>query len=108
MQLEFDARYSRYWHRISWAARAKTKHKCVLCGHKATQTHHAVYCDKEGRAIAGREIPGAEVFPLCDRCHEIAHDQKNWVRDNKNPVLGNRNTAKFWKKLRKGWERFQR
>ena len=29
-------------------------------------------------AIAGREITGLHIFPLCTKCHGIAHSKRNW------------------------------
>ena len=100
---EFKARYAENWHQISKRARRLTGGKCILCRKGATSVHHAVYRTKEGKSIAGQEIPGVHVFPLCDRCHKIAHSPQNWEWDRRSPALGNRNTPKFYLELRNGW-----
>lgn len=106
---KYNDRYSDNWLSISHRTRRLTKGKCCFpgCQEKASETHHAVYWDNEG-AIAGREIPGVHVFPLCNYHHatdhrEGAHHSNNWHKDSRNPVLKNRNTPQYYLKLRTGW-----
>lgn len=100
--MSFEDRYAENWRKASYEAKKLTNFKCVLCASNCTETHHALYRDKRGM-IAGREIPGVHIFPLCDRCHSVAHSSKNWRRDPVCPELGNRNTPDFYRKLRFGW-----
>lgn len=65
------------------------------------ETHHAYYFDAGG-AIAGREIPGIDVFPVCAECHKpILHDPTKWfgVAD----PLSRRNMPRVIKTLRANW-----
>ncbi len=101
---EYNQRYAENWANISRQCRALSGGKCCYpgCQEKATESHHAVYRDKEG-LIAGREIPGVHIFPLCDRHHKEAHWPRNWVRSPHSPEFNNRNSPEFYLKLRKGW-----
>lgn len=107
---DYEIRYARNWKEISQFTRQLTHHRCVLCGQRSTLTHHALYRDKQG-AIAGREIPGIHIFPLCDRCHSknygCAHHCFNWRKDPNYPELGNKNTPQFYEQLRQGWHRYR-
>ncbi|MGB3205203.1 MAG: hypothetical protein WBB28_09460 [Crinalium sp.] len=102
----YTIRYAANWSELARQAKRLTAGKCCLCDEPATEVHHALYKDKEG-AIAGREIPGVHVFPLCDRHHSNepggAHHRSNWRRDKYRPELGNKNTPSFYTKLRQGW-----
>lgn len=98
----YEARYAEGWSEISALAKEATGHRCVLCDRKAVETHHALYADGKG-AIAGREIPGVHVFPLCGDCHKEAHSAENWTKDPIEPVTCNCSTERFYKRLRKGW-----
>jgi hypothetical protein len=101
IEVDYSIRYADNWTDISFQAKFLTGYKCVLCHIKCFETHHALYADKLG-SIAGREIPGVHVFPLCARHHKEAHSRKNWIHSS-NPVLGNRNTVSFYLRLRQGW-----
>ncbi|ARV58007.1 hypothetical protein BZZ01_04555 [Nostocales cyanobacterium HT-58-2] len=58
--------------------------------------HHSSY---------GKHELGENWFPLCKRCHTaIAHSPENWKKDKKNPVWGNRNTAEFTERLKRGYK----
>ncbi|MBD2771122.1 hypothetical protein [Iningainema tapete] len=62
-----------------------------------------MYSDSEG-AIAGREVPGIHVFPLCDRHHKIAHLKRYWRKGRTPPpTLDSRNTPEFYETLQQGW-----
>jgi hypothetical protein len=100
---DYSVRYSDNWGEVSYQAKVLTKFRCSYpgCSCKCVETHHAIYSDKQGM-IAGREIPGVHVFPLCDRHHKLAHSRKNWIR-SMNPVSGNRNTSAFYLLLLQGW-----
>lgn len=109
---DYSVRYASNWSAKSRECRALTGGICCYpgCNEPATESHHALYFDKEG-AIAGREVSGVHIFPGCDehvamKCCSLpdnAHNWRNWIRPKKDPVMGNRNTANYYKKLRQGW-----
>ncbi|MEH2393846.1 MAG: hypothetical protein V7K21_20005 [Nostoc sp.] len=101
---DYSVRYADNWTEISRECKRLNRYKCCYlgCRQKAIETHHALYFDKQG-SIAGREIAGVHIFPLCSQHHDEAHCFINWVRSHFNPVLNNRNTARFYKRLRQGW-----
>jgi len=105
-ELDWDKRYSDSWMALTAKARAKVKNHCCLCFKKTgrLECHHVVYSNKKG-AIAGSEMVGVHVFPLCKPCHKIAHNKKNWIYDNTDPVLKNRNTVEFYRTLRKNYQK---
>ncbi|MFN6572436.1 hypothetical protein [Dendronalium sp. ChiSLP03b] len=110
---DYSIRYADNWAEISRECKRLNHYKCCYpsCRRKAAETHHALYLDKSG-AIAGREIAGVHIFPLCGQHHDEAHCKTNWVRCPKglpqashcDPVLSNRNTTRFYLKLRQGWQ----
>ncbi|MBN3946754.1 MAG: hypothetical protein HWQ38_09755 [Nostoc sp. NMS7] len=102
---DYSIRYADNWTEISRECKRLNNYKCCYsgCCQKSTQTHHALYFDKLG-SIAGREIAGVHIFPLCDQHHDEAHSKSNWVRSHSNPVLNNRNTTRFYLNLRQGWQ----
>lgn len=101
--------YAPNWSTISRRTRNMTANRCANCWHRqATETHHMMYIDLLG-AIAGREIPGWHVVPLCQTCHDCkhrrpgsAHHKSVWRYGDRQ--LDNHNTllyrlvlrAKFW------------
>lgn len=95
----YDLRYAPNWNEIRRKALAATDGKCVLCDRDAKEVHHAMYADSRG-AIAGSEVPGVHIFPLCKYHHKQAHSSRNWRFDSGNPLFGNRNTDKFLLRLR--------
>ncbi|MEH1788382.1 MAG: hypothetical protein V7L23_23060 [Nostoc sp.] len=109
---DYSIRYADNWAEISKECKRLNNYKCCYsgCNQKSAETHHALYFDKQG-VIAGREIAGVHIFPLCDQHHDEAHSKINWVRypkglpqaSHSNPVLSNRNTTRFYLKLRQGW-----
>jgi hypothetical protein len=99
---DYSIRYAANWGKTSYDCKARIKFKCCLCSSKATETHHAVYSDAAG-LIAGREIAGVHIFPLCDRHHDEAHKPENWIHHHSNPVAGNRTTASYYSRLLMGW-----
>ena len=84
--------YAGNWSRIAKAARRQTHDRCCWClWRKAVEVHHARYrCVIRGD-LYGKEVPGRDVFPLCDRCHGYLHREAYYLeyRDNMN----NRNTT---------------
>ena len=99
----FPHRYAPNWHSIRTATFQATGGKCTLCRCKARQIHHVRYGIWDGSkwvSTAGKERPLVDVFPLCLKHHKEAHLPQNWVWNSKNPELGNRNQAKFVKRLR--------
>lgn len=95
---QFPNRYAANWRDTRDRTLKMTAHKCVMCGKKATEVHHVRYKDAMG-AIAGRERPLFDVFPLCKKHHEEAHTSWNWVRDRFDPELGNHNREEFVQRL---------
>lgn len=108
-KIDFDNRYSEDWKARSRLCKRATSNRCCLCGKKGRlQSHHAVYCDKKQQAIAGKELPGVHIFPVCQKCHkDKCHSSKNWIQDRKNPALFNRNTIGFYKVLVKGFDHYK-
>jgi len=104
-QPDYGSRYAENWGTISRFTKDTIGGTCCYpgCPESSTETHHALYKDKEG-AIAGREIPGIHVFPLCDQHHKLAHNRRHWRKDPYKPELGNKNTPSFYLLLRKGWQ----
>ncbi|MBP0004244.1 MAG: hypothetical protein J7642_11100 [Cyanobacteria bacterium SBC] len=86
----FQRRYAGGWPTIAAKTRQLALDRCILNPfHKAEAVHHLRYRDIRGK-IAGREIPGWDVVPLCRRCHGIVHRQQYWYRDKRNPASNNR------------------
>lgn len=103
-EIDYSVRYADNWGEISLQAKLLTKYKCCFlnCRSNCVETHHALYSDKLGM-IAGREVPGVHVFPLCQKHHKLAHSKRNWICAM-NPVENNRNTPAFYLQLRMGWD----
>jgi len=108
-QPDWDSRYADNWEQICKIAHQATGDLCCLCWvAPSKQCHHVRYRDKRG-AIKGREVAGRDVFPVCGSvnepgtCHFVAHLKENWIRDKKDPLLGNHNTSAFVKKLKLGY-----
>jgi hypothetical protein len=98
--INWGDRYADNWRQVTRFAHSLTHGRCTLCMiRKSTEVHHCYY--KAGdRALAGGEVPGRDVFPMCEGCHAIAHHPKNWIKDKQDPKLGNHNTETFTNKLR--------
>ncbi|MBW4422287.1 MAG: hypothetical protein KME13_24250 [Myxacorys californica WJT36-NPBG1] len=67
-----DPRYhKRKWKHTAKRTKQLTRNRCCMCGAKAVEVHHAFYGFRLllTLPIAGFEIPGWQLFPLCDRCH---------------------------------------
>jgi hypothetical protein len=88
----YEDRYAKNWMVIQKQAMTATRRTCCYClKRQAAEVHHVHYSDIFG-AIAGREQPGIDVFPLCHSCHhEVAHSQRHWVKNKARPVFGNHN-----------------
>jgi hypothetical protein len=100
---DWEVRYALNYKRVAGLAHIAVKNKCCNClRKKSKQVHHVMYQDKDG-AIAGRELPGVHIFPLCVDCHKRAHLRDVWIRNRQNPVLGHRNTDEFIRKLKVGY-----
>lgn len=98
-QHDYESRYAPNWGVTATKTKKLTNGKCCLCHKPATEVHHARYCDDKGYAIAGREKPLIDVFPLCDEHHDEAHLSENWYQDKENPVLLNRNYPHYYQRL---------
>lgn len=86
---------------IIWA-RQLTNDRCVRCLDEADAVHHAFYgfwlIGVLFLPIAGVELPGRQVFPLCDRRHSnrpgCAYNLKNY-RVSKRSSWRNHNTLAY-------------
>jgi hypothetical protein len=102
-QPDWDSRYADNWRKICAIAHQATGGICCCClVAKSTNVHHLYYRDKRG-AIAGREIAGKSVVPLCSACHDRSHRKDVWVYDRINPLLGNHQRSGWARKLRLGY-----
>lgn len=103
--LNFEKRYAQNWTTdFRRGIHQSVGGVCIHCKkEKSKEIHHAHYKDRRG-AIAGREKPGVDLFPLCQKCHGIAHSKGNWIKDKTDPVLGNRNADKFLNQLEDNWK----
>ena len=92
-----ERKYGSNWRQIAKNARDDVSGRCVNCFFaKASSVHHARYfCQLRGaltptnKGRPGKEIPGIDVFPVCDRCHGRLHRSDLWF-EFKNPIK-NRN-----------------
>lgn len=100
----YSRRYADNWGKICYAARRATKEKCCLCNCRAAEVHHVRYRDCRG-AIAGREVPGRDVFPLCKFHHERVHKKDAWTVEQYalHGVLGNCQKPRWVRKLKRGF-----
>lgn len=105
---EFAVRYAQNYKAIVRLCHKSTNGVCCLCrSRRSEEAHHVCYSDRHG-AIAGREVPGIHLFPLCERCHNTAHKKENWLREKgEKAILGNRNTTAFVEKLKFGYQLLQ-
>ncbi len=103
---KFDSRYGENWNPNFLAhCHSLTRGKCCYCiRRRSNQVHHVRYA-RNGKPIAGREVPGVDVFPVCSRCHAELHNDTNWIKSVANPVLGNRNTAESIQRLTDGFNK---
>lgn len=100
---KYKRRYAANWQSIAHQARKATKNRCCNCLiREVDEVHHAYYQDEEG-AIAGREVPGVSVFPLCNPCHDRMHRSDRWYEDPFDPVLRNCNRWNVVMSLRANW-----
>jgi hypothetical protein len=78
---------------------------CCWCLAKPSEEiHHVRYKDQYG-AIAGREIPGVDIFPVCIKCHDSeCHSKENWVIAKVKPELNNHSTEDAVERLKIGYE----
>lgn len=110
----FDDRYRGNWSRIAKRTRRLVFDRCILNPlHRAAAVHHLRYRDWRG-TIAGREVPGWDIVPLCRTCHGIVHRRALWYSAPINPSANNRQRwwalwrlrLRFWgwcMMLRGGW-----
>jgi hypothetical protein len=86
----FKDRYRGNWAGIAKRTRRLVFDRCILNPiHRAAAVHHLRYRDWRG-PIAGREIPGWDVVPLCRSCHGIVHRKRLWYTAPVNPKANNR------------------
>jgi hypothetical protein len=113
-QQRFNDRYRGNWSSIAKRTRRLVFDRCILNPfHRAAAVHHLRYRDWRG-TIAGREIPGWDVVPLCRNCHGIVHRKTLWYSAPINPKTNNRQRWRalwrlrlrfwgWWLFLRGGW-----
>lgn len=101
----FDDRYdATFWTDICALAHRTVNGICCHCMARASQeVHHVRYSDEHG-AIAGREIPGEDIFPLCQQCHGLHHTKRYWIKSKVNPALNNRATDDAIELLKNNYE----
>ncbi|NJR69498.1 MAG: hypothetical protein HC771_13155 [Synechococcales cyanobacterium CRU_2_2] len=99
LRLQGGDRYAHNWSAVSRRARRICPVCCWCQRAAAVETHHAMYWDEKG-AIAGREIPGVHVFPVCEECHTVLH-RDHWFSPDDH--LARRNTPHAIDRLRAGW-----
>jgi len=86
----FNDRYRGNWSRIAKRTRRLVFDRCILNPlHRAAAVHHLRYRDGRG-TIAGREVPGWDIVPLCRTCHGIVHRKVLWYSAPTNPKANNR------------------
>jgi len=83
--------YASNWRTIRRRALRATHKRCCWClWRRAVEVHHARYhCRLRGNLL-GLEVPGRDVFPLCDRCHGYLHRDRHYLEFDK--AQWNRNT----------------
>lgn len=105
-----EFRYHENWPTLSQLAKDLVNGQCCYpeCRKEAIWTHHAVYSDRLG-VIAGREVPGVHLFPLCSEHHsrghiQGAHHPRNWWAGVEGEAkLDAQQKAHYYKQLMKGW-----
>ena len=95
-KVKYDDRYAGDYKYTCAITHAATGGLCSWClCRPSKEIHHVRYRDSLG-AIAGREVPGIDVFPVCCVCHRSAcHSKLYWVHVPKQPELNNHNTPEF-------------
>ncbi len=91
-------KYPDDWDRISVYVKNKLSHRrCSYCWiNESEETHHSLY--RICYFIKPKKwASGVFLFPLCKRCHSIAHQKNNWRRYNNE--IYNKNSFIFWLKL---------
>jgi hypothetical protein len=108
--MKFSERYTEKWKNKIPKARKQCAFRCCLCLKRKLylEIHHATYKDAKNKKIAGRERLGVHIFPLCKKCHKIAHLPENYIKCSDNPALNNHNTDEFKKKLVHGYQLIQK
>lgn len=114
MQTEHDysVRYSENWSKTSAEVKRMQspdgEHvRCACCGKlfdwQETETHHLFY-------ISGTDgEPGKNLVAVCGStskpgtCHHLLHSKKYYVKDEQEPVFGNKNTDEVVAKLQSNW-----
>lgn len=97
-------RHPTRWRTTKLWARQLTNDRCVRCLNKASAVHHAFYglwlLGILFLPIAGVELPGWQVFPLCDRCHSnrpgCAHNLKNYRISRRSRWLNHNTLIYTW------------
>lgn len=105
--LDGDQRYAANWPKIRAKAHALVGRRCCWrglgCEGASEEVHHVHYWVRGLGAIAGRERPGVDVFPLCSTCHQELHSPLLWAEV---PDLEARtNTPKAISRLQENWDK---
>jgi hypothetical protein len=104
--LDGDQRYAANWPKIRAKAHALVGRRCCwrgpTCEGASEEVHHVHYWVRGVGAIAGRERPGVDVFPVCSTCHTALHAPHVWAEV---PDLEARtNTPKAIAQLTANWQ----
>jgi len=109
-QPDWDSRYADNWRKICAIAHQATGGICCCClVSRSEVVHHVRYRDKRG-AIAGREVAGRDVFPVCGStnkpgtCHFRLHQSDAWIHAKGDALLGNHQRSDWVKKLKLGYQ----
>jgi hypothetical protein len=96
-QLDYSVRYGSNYageSAIAWKKHQKLNNLCVCClKKKAKELHHTSYGGKPLSRLYDNW------FPVCLRCHQVAHKKVNWKQCRKDPVWNNRSTVEFKRRL---------
>ena len=88
-------RFSKHFDHIKQSVK-QAKMTCCFrdCDSLGTIAHHALYCDNE--AIAGREVLGVHIFPVC-KSHHIHCETRDYVKHPSKTFDCSVHSPKNWK-----------
>ncbi|HEY9910012.1 MAG TPA: hypothetical protein V6D18_20655, partial [Thermosynechococcaceae cyanobacterium] len=91
--------YASNWDSRCHGSRTATLNLCVCGWHWADLVHHLYYSKRRClwlRPIYGCEVPGWDVVPVCDSCHQRLHTPSVWVKHPSNPDLDRNIPSVVW------------